>query len=307
MQSDTKIRVGIVRGMAGEYYESSLQKGGEVITHIFENLPDKYQPIDILIDKDYIWHFNGLPISPSDLAHRVDVVWNTTHPGLSNILESLSIPNVRASSFLSSLSNSKEMLKEHMKKIGVEMPRHVILPVYQKDFDSPRERYAIKKAKEVFEKFGSPWIVRSFVPHSDMGVHLAKTFGELVNSIEDGVKHATSILVEELISGKVASVHSVAGFRGEDIYTFPLVNVFGEFSLGEKEKLIGLAKSLHNHIGAKHYLKSIFVLNKRGKVYLLDIGSMPNFKIDSSFSEACESVGAKMYHVVEHILNRTLG
>ena len=47
-----------------------------------------------------------------------------------------------------SLENSKEMLKEHMERIGVDMPKHIVLPVYQQDFDGPRERYAIKKAKE---------------------------------------------------------------------------------------------------------------------------------------------------------------
>ena len=295
-------RVGILRGGAGENYESSLKKGGDIISYIFENLGDKYKPIDILVDKDYVWHMNGLPVSPSDLAQRVDVVWNTSHPSLSNILESLSIPNVGPSSFHSSLSSSKEMLREHMKKIGVAMPRHIILPLYQEDFDGPRERYSIKKAKEIFEKFGSPWIVRSLTLDESMGIHLARTFNELVAGIEDGVQHESSILVEEFITGKVVALHSVAGFRGEDVYTFPPVNVFGNISSDEKDKLVLLAKDLHNHIGAKHYLKSVFVLHPRGKVYLMHIDSMPNLKPNSHFLEVCESVGTKPHHVLEHIL-----
>ena len=34
-------RVGVLRGGAGKHYASSLQKGGEVISCIFENLGDK--------------------------------------------------------------------------------------------------------------------------------------------------------------------------------------------------------------------------------------------------------------------------
>ena len=49
-------RVGILRGGAGKNYLSSLKKGGEIILHISENLSDKYKPVDILVDKDYIWH-----------------------------------------------------------------------------------------------------------------------------------------------------------------------------------------------------------------------------------------------------------
>lgn len=306
MQINTKKRVGILRGGAGKHYTASLAKGGEIISHILENLSHKYKVVDILIDKDYIWHINGLPVNPGDLIHRVDVIWNTSHPSFSNILDSLSIPNVGISSFSSSLENSRELLKEHMKGINVQMPRSVILPMYQKDFDGPHERYAIKKAKEVHEKFSSPWIIKSFTPDSNMGIHLAKTFPELVDAIEDGVKHEKSILVEEFIEGKVASVHSVPMFRGEEIYTFPLGNSFGNFSSGEKEKLVILAKNLHNHIGAEHYLKSDFVLNKRGKIYLLGLELTPDLKKDSHFSQVCESVGAKTHHVVEHILEQAI-
>ena len=316
MQSDTKIRVGIVRGMAGDHYESSLKNGGDIISHLMENLADKYKPVDIFVDKDYIWHCGGLPVAPSDLAHKIDVAWNVSHPSLSNILTSLSIPNIRTSSFLSVLQNNRDFLKAHLKEIGLNMPRHIVLSVYQKDFsaqgrsasggDGSISEYAVKKAKEVFQKFGSPWIVRSFTPEPDMGVHLAKTFSQLVSAIEDGLVHETSILVEESILGKVSAVHSVSGFRGEDIYTFPPMNVFGEFSVSEKEKLISLAKVLHKHMGAKHYLKSIFVLHPRGRVYLLSIDSAPNLKPNSTFHQVCESVGAKAHHVVDHILERAL-
>jgi hypothetical protein len=136
-----------------------------------------------------------------------------------------------------------------------------------------------------------------------MGIHLAKTFPELVDSIEDGVKHERSILVEEFIAGKVASVHSVPMFRNEEIYIFPLGNSFGIFSNEEKEKLSNLVKILHKHIGAKHYLKSDFVLTPRGKVYLLQIEEIPDLKPDSHFSQVCISVGANTHNVVEHILD----
>jgi len=293
-------RIGILRGGTGENYGASLRQGGELILYLNENLADKYKPVDILIDQDYIWHFGGLPVNPGDLVNKVDVVWNTSHPSFSNILESLSMPHVSPSSFSGILDGSKEMLRDHMKKINISMPRFILLPVYQADFDGPRKKYAVKKAKEVFEKFGSPWVVKSFTPDSSMGVHVAKTYPELVEAIEDGVKHEKSILIEELIMGKVAPVHAVAGFRGEDVYVFSL----GNFSGDEKEKLISVAKDLYRHIGANHYLKSNFVITPRGKVSLLGIERFPDLRADSHFRQACENVGVKMHNVVEHILER---
>ena len=192
------------------------------------------------------------------------------------------------------------------------MPRSIVLPLYQKDFDGPVEKYPMKKAKEIFEKFSSPWIVKSFTEDSNMGIHLAKTFPELLGAIEDGVMHKKSILVEEFISGKVASVHSVPNFRGKDIYTFPLSGSFGNlpaqagFTPEEKENLYGLARNLHVHVGARHYLKSDFLVNREGKVYLLQIESTPDVRPESHFSQSCESIGAKSHYLIEHILEEVL-
>ncbi len=300
-------RVGILRGGIGDTYASSLKKGGEILLHINENLADKYKTFDILIDRDGAWHLNGRPIDPSDLMHRVDVVWNTSHANLGYIMESFSIPHISTGAFSSTLSTSREMLREHMKKLGIDMPRHIVIPMYQKDFDGSPERYAIKKAKAVHEKFGAPWIVKSFTPDSSMGIHLAKTFDELVGAISDGVKHGQSILIEEFIPGKVAALHSVRNFRNEKIYTFPLGTTFGKFTLEEKEKLNNLVKYLHLHAGASHYLKSDVVLHSRGKIYLLGIAETPNLKSGSHFIEACELSGVKPHHVIEHILGQVFG
>src|SRR3989344_9092148 len=107
MQADTKKRIGILRGGTGRHYKSSLQKGGEVISHISKKLSDKYKPVDILIDKDYIWHVNGVPINPGNLMQKIDMAWNLSHPSFSNILSSLSIPTVDTGSFLLALMNCR--------------------------------------------------------------------------------------------------------------------------------------------------------------------------------------------------------
>ncbi len=323
-------RIGILRGGAGNKYTDSLNRGGDIILHIFENLKDRYKPVDILVDKDYIWHQNGLPINPSDLMHQVDIVWNVSHHSFSNILESLGIPNIGSGSFLGSFLHNRDALKEHMKNIGVGMPRHIVLPFYQKDFDGEKSKYAVKEAKKIFEKFSSPWIVRSYTEDqtmgpvrgregsqrpsasNGMGIHLAKTFPELIDAIEDlsaqagGVNHKKSILVEEFIGGKVASLHSLPDFRGENIYTLPFGKYASGFSNQEKLKLVSTAKEIYSHLNAKHYLKIDFILTSRGKVYLLGVESVPDLRENSHFHEVCESADLKMHNIVEHILEDSL-
>jgi D-alanine-D-alanine ligase-like ATP-grasp enzyme len=295
-------RVGIIRGGEGEHYMSSLLRGGDLISYVLHDLSDKYKIIDILIDKKGVWHAGGVPISPADLIRKIDVVWNMSrHPNISVILDDLAIPNIDASLFSKALLNNNEMLRTHIKSIGLQMPRSIVFPLYQEDFDGPKEKYAILKAKEVLHKFSAPWIVKSFTPDSNMGIHLAKTFGELVDAIEDGVIHKKSILVEEFISGKIVSIHSLSQYRGENIYVFPLDNSFNVFSPIEKEKLTNLTKDLYQHINAKHYLKSDFVFHPRNGIFLTGIDLLPDFRKGSHFEKSCESVGAKMRHIFEHI------
>ena len=300
MSLDVK-RVGILRG--GEaYYDSSFKKGSDLILHIFDTLSRKYKPIDILIDKDGVWHVSGVPVDPADIIHKTDIVWDVTHPDSFVNINNISIPKVEISPFSSALKNSKEMLRKHMQGLKISMPRRIVLPLFQEDFDGDLESYASRKSKEVFAKFPSPWIVRSLFPNKNMGIHIAKTFNELVDAILDGVKQKESILIEEFVYGKRVSMHSVPMFRGEDIYVFPPSNV----SDSEKEKLIQLVKDLHKHLGATYYLKSDFICNPRLGFFLTDVDFSPDMKENSHFAESCEYVGAKMHHIIEHILDKSI-
>jgi len=297
-----KKKVGILRGGEGESYVSSIAKGGELITFILEKLSDRWEPFDILIDKSEVWHMKSLPIKPADLMYRVDIVWNMAHPKFSQILDILSIPNISTSSFSKALEDSRGMLEEHLRSAGVNMPKSIIFPIYQEDIDGPKEKYIDEKTQMVFKKFGAPWIVRSFAPGSHIGVRVAKTYPDLKEAIAEGVSQGTSILVEELIDGKVTALHSVSGFRGDDIYVFPS---FG-FSPEQNQKLANFSKNLHKHLGINNYLKSDIVWHPKRGMYVTAISVSPNLRVGSHFENSSKYVGAEMHHIIEHILEKTL-
>ncbi len=308
----SQIRVGILRGGEGEHYESSVSKGAELASHIFENLYPKYKPVDIFVDTNGEWHMGGKPILPDTLMHAVDVVWNTGESNFHHILESLSIPSVSVGSFTTAVRNSPQILKEHMSKIGVKVPRSIVLPVYQEDFDGDRNNFVLKKAKEVWQKFSPPWIVKPYSHYSDLGIRVAKTFEELVNAINEIIEHGQSILVEELIYGREARVHIVPGFRGEEMYTLPPVEIkddvlrLGSFREEEKEKLINFAKEVCKHVGATHYIDSALVMTPKGQIYLKKISLTPDISDNSNLCQNCEFIGVKSNHIVEHMLKQAL-
>jgi D-alanine-D-alanine ligase-like ATP-grasp enzyme len=297
-----KKKVGILRGGKGKHYEKSLNKGGEIILHILEKLGDRYQVLDIFIDKNDIWHFAGKEIKPAELMHRVDIVWNVSSPSYSNVLQSFSIPTIGADVFHNSVIQNRALLEEHMKKVGISLPRYFVIPVYQKDFDGDKDKFVIKKAKEVHAKFAGPWFVKSFAHDANMGTHIAKIFPELINAISDCVEHNESILIEEFISGKNISTHAVAGFRNKENYIFPNTENLSKL---EKENLQKAAEQLHKHFNNPKYLHSEFVLDLRkgsNKIYLRNIEFNPDLSDNSHLSGACNAVGVNTHDIVAHIL-----
>ncbi|OGI82360.1 hypothetical protein A3G53_01250 [Candidatus Nomurabacteria bacterium RIFCSPLOWO2_12_FULL_44_11] len=267
-------RVGILRGGKGKDYQKSIKEGGNLIVYISENLREKYKPVDIFIDKDGVWHLGGLPILPSDLVHKVDIVWNVAHPSSASILQSFNIPQINQSHFYSALENSREMLRTHLNSIGVNMTRYIVAP---------------RSARAVHEKFPAPWVVKV-----GNEIEVVKTFDELTTIMNK----VSNIIVEEFIEGKPSAVHVIPNFREEDIYVLPPDNL----SKGEKDQAIKFTKQLHQHLGAKHYLKADFTLHPKRGFFLTNITSTPDLRPHSHLEDSLHSVGAKLHHLVEHMI-----
>lgn len=299
----SKKKIGILRGGNREHYEKSLQKGGEIILHIHENLNHKFKTIDILIDGNGVWHADGIPVKPAELVHKVDLVWNTSHPNFSVILKSLDIPTIGIDSFPFVLFQNRSILHDSMKEIGIKMPRHIVFSSYQEDIDGDKDKFILKKAKQVHEKFSPPWIVKSLTNDPYIGIHVAKTYPELINAIEDIVNHNKSILVEEFIDGKEIVIHTISGFREKEIYSMPVLE---KISSIQKEGLDKIVKDIHKHFDVKHYLNCNFVLHPKRGVFLKHIDFLPDLKKDSHFHKSALYIGANSAKIIEHLIDQIL-
>lgn len=296
-----KIRVGVVRVLKEGEPDHAFLRASDFFKFLQENLQDDYTPLDIFIDKENVWHIGGLPVMPADLFHKIDVAWNEGDASISQVFSKIGIPYVGANPFFAALENNKVLLKEHIEKNDLYMPRHLVLESYQEDIDGDIEKYSFKKAQEVFQKFGAPWIVRTNTNKNNEGIHVIKTFPELINIIYDFAIHKKNILVEELISGDRVSLHTVANFRNQDIYHFLPKNIP---SL-HKEQIIKSATDLWKVLDAKHYMNINFILHPR-RVYLDSVSSSIDLEKDNDFNVLIDSFGVKREHIIEHILKNAI-
>ena len=330
------IKVGVIRGGISGEYEVSLASGAQVLSHLNSDaMKDKYKAVDIFIDREGIWHINGVPISMDKIIHKVDVIINALHGDygedgkVQQILEEWKIPYTGSGPVASAIGYNKFLTKQEFDKLGIKTPKHILFPAYQEDFDGPKSEYANKKAKEVWERLPPPWIVKPLTGGSSMGVHFCKTFQDLVNAFEEGSSESISVIVEEFIKGREATVGVINDFRNKKVYTLPPIEIRiprastffdnevkyngesqeicpGNFTMEEKEELERLAALIHKGLDLSHYSRSDFIVHPKKGIFALEVNTLPGLTDQSLMPKAINAVGATMPEFIEHIINLAL-
>jgi len=330
------IKVGVIRGGISPEYEISLKTGANVLSCLRESqLKDKYQALDIFIDKSGVWHLNGIPTNLSELSNRIDVFFNALHGDygedgkIQQELEQWKIPYTGSGPLASAIGYNKALTKECFSNLGLNTPRHILVPAYLEDMDGPKEEYAKRKAFDIIRQLPPPWIVKPLSGGSSMGIHFCRSYDELVFAFQVGVNEKVSVLVEELIEGKEATVSVIDKFRNKDFYVLPPTeikipktkNFFdyeakytgmsqeicpGNFSREEKEELEKLAKAIHSGLNLSHYSRSDFIIHPKKGIYAIEVNTLPGLTNESLTPKALSSVGASMSEFIDHILQLAL-
>ena len=307
-----KTKVGILRGGIGTGYRKSLFNGGRVLSTFSNDLKDEYQSVDILIDKEGGWHINGLPASIEKIKHSADIFFNALHENsggdgyAQKIFEDIGIKYIGSGPLASSLSNKYFLSKKALTGTGVKYLAHIELEPFDEE-NMSAEEYANKETRKVFEKFASPWVLKT----KDRGVlGVAQSLDELSELILGYVSNPQPLVVEEFIVGKNAIVHLIEGFRNEDLYSFPPVEIVdrdnfstpGNFSKAEKEKLTDIAKKLHHVFGARHFSSFYFTVHSKKGIYFSGFDVLPDLSKTSHFEASLRSVGASLKDFLRHVI-----
>ena len=154
--------------------------------------------------------FGGPKPVPFDMAFPVVHGTNVEDGALQGYLKTLGVPFVGPDVTASAISMDKFITKAVLKMHDIPvLDAEVYTLADYMDMDSLPER--IEKA------FGYPVIVKPVNLGSSVGISVAKTRAELVNSLDDAFRYATRVLVEHAI-GKLREINcSVLGDENEAI------------------------------------------------------------------------------------------
>ena len=319
-----KIRVGVLRGGPSSEYEISLKTGAEVLKY----LPEKYNPVDIFIDKSGLWHLKGRPIDPHLVFRHLDVVFNALHGEygedgvVQEILDAHGFPYTGSTRFTSAMAMNKAAAKGMLGSSGIKTPYYKIL-----------RREQIKSlsglARRLHRSFPQPCVVKPLAKGSSVGISVAFTLDELINALEVGFTIAETLLVEEYIAGREATCGVIDDFRGEHFYSLlpieikpPKQSSFfdyyakysgksreicpGNFSRAESAKLQELARKVHSALGLQHYSRSDFIVHHKRGIYFLEVNALPGLTTECPFPKALEAVGCSFPNFLDHVIGLAL-
>ena len=316
----TGITVGVLRGGPSSEYDVSLKTGGAVL----RNLPAHYKPVDILIDKNGVWHRCGVPFSPQRIIRHIDVIFNALHGyygedgKVQNLLDSLLIPYTGSSSLASALGMNKALAKENFRRRGIKTPYAVILK---------RQSFGEDKALQLWRSMPQPSIIKPVSGGSSLGVVIAKNYNEFLNGFDHSFHFSDAVLVEEYIKGREATCGVIERFRGQELYAllpteiippkgrfFDYESKYGgearemcpsHFSTTEKRRLMDCAIAAHKALGLRHYSRSDFIVSSRG-VYLLEVNTSPGLTEESLWPKACSAIGCSLPDFLDHVIQLAL-
>lgn len=327
MKFGVKTKVGVLRGGPSQEYDISLTTGKHILSLLKkEPLCDEYEPIDIFVDRDGVWHINGAPITPEEAVSRVDVLFNAMHGSyggdgrLQMTLDSFAKPYTGTRALGSAMALNKSLAKEHFKNLGIKSPFYKEIKVKTDDDVTPI-------ALNLFKSFPMPVIVKPRSSGSSLGVSVAHNFNELIEALEHTKGFSEEIVVEEYLTGKEIISGFIEDFRGQDIYNTIPVHVKHDshfdwasknsgvynfetpavISNEEKGIIENAIKSIKNQFNLRHYGTFDFIIHPKRGVYLLEVNTQPSLQEEATLFKSLSSVGVKAHEFLGHVLKLALG
>ena len=315
--------VGVLRGGPSREHEVSLKTGAAILVHLPK---DRFEAHDIYIDRSGQWHNRGRPTEPSRVLRQLDAVLIGLHGDygedgeVQRILERFGISYAGADSLGSYLAMHKVLAKERAKNAGLLTPdfRHV-----ERDEDSETI------AQDIIRSFRQPVVVKPVGWGSSVGVSIVGGYAPVLKAIRAlFLEGAPSVLVEERIRGREATVGVVEGLRGEKFYSLPTIEIVpppeaeffsekvkyngatreicpGNFSRVDTEELKRAAKVAHRALGLRHYSRSDFIVSPKG-VYYLETNTLPGLTTESLMPKSLAAAGVPFPDFLSHLVNLAL-
>lgn len=313
-------RVAVLSGGPSTEYHVSLDTGKNVSNALRQK---GYFVKDVVVSPSSEWLIDGRARVPEQALSDIDVVFIAMHGEfgedgtVQRILEHLRVPYTGSGPMPSGIAMNKVLTKAHLAPLGIKMPKHMRLTR-----DGVTD--VVRTADSIAKLFGPHFFVKPEKGGSSIDTFLVKSEAELPQAVTKAFEKHPSIMIEERIIGKEATVGVLERFRDEDHYILPPIEIIppqtadffqadvkytgeteercpGNFSRLEKDRLMSLAHKVHTALGLRHYSRSDFIVAPDG-IYFLEVNTLPGLTSESLFPKAVDAVGSSYADLLAHLV-----
>lgn len=305
------LKIGVVRGGTSPEYQVSLSTGEAILKTIKELI---HNADDVVITKDGSWLNRGLSVSPQTICQKNDVIWNCLHGEygedgkFENEISGLGAKVIGKTGWGSALTLNKDSAKRHAESYGFPVFPHVLLKTDDEN-----------KARKVHNAFAGPWIVKPLKGGSSLGVHVAKSFPELEEKLNE---MQFDVIVEPFYKGREIIIAVIPELRDKKWYSSVVLELKkkdnaltydelenGDYNLlplkdygtEQKHALSEMAEIVGDVFGLNYMYLTQWIETPRG-YFLIDIDALPALHDDSIFRRSTEHSGVTLKEIVENIL-----
>lgn len=312
--------VTVLRGGPSSEYDVSLRSGAAVLGALSDL---GYATRDITITKSGKWLASGIERNPEQALDATDAVFIALHGEygedgqIQRLLQRKHIPFTGSRAFPSAVAFNKDLTKQTLKEHEILMPKHRRLT--RDDVTTIDHTIA-----ELIAEVGRELFIKPVTGGSSIGARYLGTEAAMFEAITELLEQYETVMVEEYIRGKEATVGVLEGFRNEELYVLPVIEIVppsgmplfsyedkyngkteeivpGRFSYHEKTKLADAAALVHKALGLDHYSRSDFIV-RDGEVYFLEVNTLPGLTSESLLPKAAAAVGLEFNHLVRHLV-----
>ncbi len=302
-----KQRIAILTGGPFAEHEASVLSGKA----IEDALGAKYSPTPVLVKRDGEWS-----VSPPKLEELADIVFVAMHGKygedgtVQDILGRLDLCYTGSTPLVSALAINKVLTGRFLRALGFNTPRF----------------HALEKADSGYFllDFDFPVMVKPVDRGLSLGVGFARESGELNNALTRAYEFSKSVLVEEYIPGREINVTVIDNGGGELVPMMPVEIIprgesfhdyytkhapdAGEVIIPailkgrEKDDVLAAGLLAHQGIGARGVSKTDMILSHDGRLYILEINTIPSFIPTGALAKATAGYGLSLPEVCERIV-----
>lgn len=292
-----------------------MNTGAAVLSALREKLGDRYEAVDVLIDRKGRWHTHGREIAPDRCHSHFDIAWNALHGsygedgGIQSLFEAHGIPFTGSRSLGSAIGMNRSLTKKVLRDHGLKSPywKEASAEDIGKDMDAAVE--------DLFNGFIFPAMVKPAQSGLSAGISVIRSKSDIAQALIEAAKYGDQIIVEEYIPGTEVSCVAIDGFRGEACYALPPIEIRAKseeiipakISESAKRDVEKLARAVHQLLNLRHYSRTDFVVHPRRGVYVLETRTLPGLSEDSLMPQALKAVGSSLHDFIDHIIRLELG